>query len=274
MIISLLLSLTNLTLPYNGKLLLLGTAASTNIEKPENLFWNPAGMGRNSYIVSAFNYSEVIFGSFGKIWELKSSNLGLGLQLMRSENMVKKDSTGNPIGTFNYQFAVPLIAGNIETNKFFIGAKVIFPYTTVDEYRSYGLGSDLGVIYSLNEMLSFSSYLRNFGKEIKPFLSKKENFPTELRLGGLLKKYEASFSLEYSFIFGICSSFSYGFNEIIGFTAGYNSKTASFNSIKNSILDGFSFGIDIKYQNMNISAGALTSVPLGISETISISFIP
>jgi hypothetical protein len=81
--ILILLSFTYLTLPYNGKVFTSGTAFSTVKERPENLFWNPAGMGKNAYIASAFNYSGLIFGSFGKIWELNSFNLGVGVQLMR-----------------------------------------------------------------------------------------------------------------------------------------------------------------------------------------------
>lgn len=274
MIIFILLSLTHLALPFEGELLLSGTAVTTNTETPKNLFWNPAGMGGNSYLVSAFNYSGIIFGSFGKTWEFNSSNLGLGVQLMRSEALIKTTVTGTSIGTFNYQSAVPLIAGNLEINKFIIGAKILFPYTTIDEYNSYGLGADLGVIYSLNGLLSFSSYLRNLGKEIEPFLSVKENFPTELRLGGLLKKDASSFSLEYSSILGICSSFFYDFNEIIGFIAGYNGKIGKFNGIENSTLNGFSLGVNIKYRKMSISAGALMSGPEGIAEIISICFLP
>jgi hypothetical protein len=274
MIIFILLSLTHLTLPYNGKLLLSGTAASSNTEKPENLFWNPAGMGGNAYLASAFNYSGVLFGSFGKTWKFNSTNLGLGVQLMSSETLTKTSPTGAPIGTFNYQSAIPLIAGNFEIKKFIIGAKILFPYTTIDEYKSYGLGADLGVIYSLNDILTFSTYLRNFGNEIEPFISVKEEFPTDFRLGGLLKKDRAVFSLEYSSLLGICSSFSYDLNKTIGFTTGYNSKIVKFNGIETSVLTGFSFGMNTKYRKMSISAGALMSGPEGITETISISFIP
>ena len=273
MIIFILLSLTHLTLPYNGKLLLSGTAASSNAEKPENLFWNPAGMGGNSYLASAFNYSGILFGSFGKTWEFNSTNLGLGVQLMSSETLTKTSPVGTPIGTFNYQSAIPLIAGNFEIKKFIVGAKILFPYTTVDEYKSYGLGADLGAIYYLNDLFSFSAYLRNFGKEIEPFLSVKEEFPTDIRLGGLLEKDKTSFSLEYSSLLGICSSFSYDLNKTIGFIVGYNSKIAEFNGTEAFALKGFTFGVNINYKKMTISAGALMSGPEGLAETISISFI-
>ncbi|MEJ2307106.1 MAG: hypothetical protein P8Y62_05550 [candidate division WOR-3 bacterium] len=274
MIIFILLSLTHLTLPYNGKLLLSGTAASSNTEKPENLFWNPAGMGGNAYLASAFNYSGVLFGSFGKTWKFNSTNLGLGVQLMSSETLTKTSPTGTPIGTFNYQSAIPLIAGNFEIKKFIIGAKILFPYTTVDEYKSYGLGADLGVIYSLNDIITFSTYLRNFGNEIEPFISEKEEFPVDIRLGGLLEKDKSAFSLEYSSLLGICSFFSYDLNKILGFTIGYNSKIAKFNGIETSALKGFTFGVNIKYKKMTISAGILMSGPEGLAETISICFIP
>ncbi len=272
--IFLLLSFTYLTMPYDGKVFSSGTAFSANKEAPENLFWNPAGMGKNSYIASAFNYSGLIFGSFGKIWERNSFNLGMGAQLMRSESMNKTNMMGESTGAFNYQSVVPLIAGNIAFDKLHIGAKVFFPYTTVDEYQSYGFGVDVGSIYSLNKLLSFSVYVRNFGKQIKAFLTEKESFPVESRLGGLAKSDKMMFSLEYSTLLGICSSISYDLNKIIGLTAGYNGKIGKFDGLETSELAGLSFGVNIKHQKINISLGTIMCGPQGLSETLSISFIP
>jgi hypothetical protein len=274
MIIFLLLNFTYLTIPSNGKIFSSGTAFSANKAAPENLFWNPAGMGENAYIASAFNYSGLIFGSFGKIWERNSFNLGMGIQLLRSESMTKTNMMGESIGTFNYQSAVPLIAGNIEMNKFLIGIKALLPYTTVDEYQSYGFGVDVGSIYSPNELLSFSVYVRNFGKQIKSFLTEKESFPVESRLGGLIQSDRMMFSLEYSTLLGICSSVSYDLNKIIGFTAAYNDKIGKLSGIETSNLAGISFGVNIKHQKINISLGTIMCGPQGLSETLSISFIP
>lgn len=274
MIIFLLLNLTYLTIPSNGKIFSSGTAFSANKETPENLFWNPAGMGNNAYIASAFNYSGLLFGSFGKIWEFNSLNLGVGAQFLRSEGMNKTNMMGEITDVFHYQSAVPLIAGNMAFDKLQIGAKVFFPYTTVDEYQSYGLGVDAGSIYSLNELLSFSVYVRNFGKQIKAFLTEKESFPVESRLGGLAKSDKMMFSLEYSTLLGICSSISYDLNKIIGLTAGYNGKIGKFDGLETSKLAGLSFGVNIKHQKINISLGTIMCGPQGLSETLSISFIP
>jgi hypothetical protein len=272
--IFILLSFTYLTLPYNGKVFTSGTAFSANKEEPENLFWNPAGMGKNAYIASAFNYSGLVFGSFGKIWELKSFNLGIGVQLMRSESITKTDMTGTSTGLFNYQSAVPVIAGNLEINRFLLGAKALVPYTIVDEYNSYGLGLDIGGIYSLNELFSFSVYIKNFGKQIKSFVTEKENLPIESRFGGLLEHNKIMFSLEYSSLLGGCSSISYDFNKNFSFTAGYNSKIGKFERIDSSVLSGFSFAINAKHRSLNASIGAIICGAEGISKTLSISFIP
>lgn len=272
--IFLLLSFTYLTMPYDGKIFSSGTAFSANKEAPENLFWNPAGMGKNAYIASAFNYSGLIFGSFGKIWEFNSFNLGLGAQLLRSEGMDKTNMMGEVTDEFYYQSAVPLIAGNMEIDKLLIGAKVFFPYITVDEYQSYGAGIDIGGIYSPNELLSFSVYVRNFGKQIKAFLTEKENFPVESRLGGLLKSDKIMISLEYSTLRGTCSSISYDFNKTFGFTAGYNSEIGKFSGIETSNLTGLSLGINIEYRKISLSLGTIMCGPEGLSETISISFTP
>jgi hypothetical protein len=270
-------SFTELTLPYNGKVFTSGTAFSTIKEEPENLFWNPAGMGKNAYITSAFNYSGLIFGSFGKIWELNSFNLGVGIQLMRSESITKTNVTGATTGSFNYQSAVPVISGNMQINKFIIGAKALVPYTIVDEYNSYGLGIDIGGIYSLNELLSFSVYIKNFGKEIKSFVTEKENLPTESRFGGLLEYNKIMFSLEYSSLLGECASLSYDVNKNFSFTAGYNSKIGKIGKLEridSSVLSGFSLGINVKHHSLNASIGAIFCGAQGISKTLSISFIP
>lgn len=274
MIIYILLSLTHLTMPYNGKLFSAGTAFSTNKETPENLFWNPAGMGENAYIASAFHYSGLIFGSFGKTIELKSQNFGFGFQVLRSETITKTNMMGEEIGTFNYQSIVPLIAVNFEIRKITIGTKVCFPYTNVDEYQNFGLGLDLGAIYSPLKSLSFSVYARNIGREIKTFVSEKENFPAEFRLGGLFEFDKTTFSLEYSTLFGVCSSISYDLNKILGLTTGYNRKIGRFSGTETSELAGLSFGVNIRHKKMNISIGTIMCGPEGISETLSISFIP
>ncbi len=280
MIILILLSstYTDLAMPYYGKVFSSGTAFSANKEAPENLFWNPAGMGKDAYIASAFNYSGLIFGSFGKIWKFNSYNLGLGAQLFHSEGIDITNEMGEATGVFYYQSAVPLIAANMEMNKFLVGAKVFFPYITVDEYQSYGLGMDIGGIYSLNELLSFSVYVRNFGKQIKAFVTEKESFPVESRFGGLLKSDRMTFSVEYSTLMDMCSSISYDLNKIFGLTVGYNSRIGQFSAtetdIETSSLAGTSFGINIKYSKINISLGTIMCGPQGLSETISISFIP
>lgn len=274
MIIFLILNFTYLTIPSNGKIFSSGTAFSANKAAPENLFWNPAGMGNNAYLASAFNYSGLIFGSFGKVWEFNNHNLGLGAQFLRSDGMNKTNMMGEITNVFYYQSAVPLIAGNITFDKLQIGAKVFFPYTTVDEYQSYGFGVDIGSIYSLNELLSFSVYIRNFGKQIKAFLTEKENFPVELRLGGLIQSDKMLFSLEYSTLLGICSSVSYDLNKIIGFTAAYNDKIGKLSGIEASNLTGASFAVNIKHQKINISLGTIMCGPQGLGETLSISFIP
>ena len=271
--ILLLLSFTYLTLPHNGKVFSYGTAFSTVKNEPENLFWNPAGMGKNGYIASAFDYSGNIMGAFGKTWEKNTCNIGLGIQFMRSETMDKTDMTGNITGTFNFQSAMPVIAGNWKTNKYIVGVKAFFPYTSVDEYASYGMGIELGGIYTINDMFSFSLYVRNLGQQAKAFLTEKESFPTESRFGGLLQKKGLSFSLEYSSKFKLCSFASYDINEIFGIIIGYNGRTGELNGIEASNLSGFSFGANIKHKSINISVGSVFNGPQGLSKTISISFI-
>ncbi len=272
--ILILLSLTHLTMPYNGKIFSYGTAFTSIKEEPENLFWNPAGMGKNAYITSVYDYSSMIFGSFGKIWELKSFNIGTGVQLMRSEGITKTDMTGDSTGIFHYQSVIPVIAGNLKINKYIIGAKILLPYTTVDEFQSYGAGIEIGSIYNLNELFTFSCYIRNFGKQIKAFLTEKESFPVEIRLGGLTNYNNIKFSLEYSSQFGPCSFISYDLNKKIGFTAGYNRKFSNFNSIQTSKLAGSSFAVNIKHRSIYVSLGAIFSGPEGICKTLSISIIP
>jgi hypothetical protein len=260
-------------MPYDGKIFSSGTAFSAYKETPENLFWNPAGIGRDAFTASAFNYSGLIFGSFGKIWEFDSYNLGAGVQLLHSEAMDRTLMTGEVTGVFNYQSAVPLVAANMEINKFLVGAKVFFPYITVDEYQSYGLGMDIGGIYSYNELLSFAIYIRNFGKQIKAFVTEKESLPLESRFGGLLKSDKMAFSLEYSTLLGACSAISYDLNKIFGLNIGYNSKIGQFSNIETSTLAGTSFAVNIKYKKINLSVGAIMCGPEGLSQALSISFI-
>ncbi|MEO0293794.1 MAG: hypothetical protein ABIN61_06200 [candidate division WOR-3 bacterium] len=266
------LAFSNLNLPYNGKVLSYGTSFSAK-EAPENLFWNPAGMKGEAYVVSAFNCSGLILGSLGKLWDRESFSLGLGIQLMNSGKMIKREEDGDSIGIFNYQFISPFLGGKIRIKRANLGMRVLFPYTYVDEYNSFGLAMDLGLIYSFKEEVIFSFCVKNLGREINPFLVERERFLREYRFGGILKFGEMDFSFEYSSIFTLCSSISYNFNKDFSLIIGYNGEKKRFEEVNSYILSGFSFAGDIKCGKIRFCIGSVFSEPLGLSTLASISLI-
>ncbi|MEA1912311.1 MAG: hypothetical protein U9N06_00540 [candidate division WOR-3 bacterium] len=271
--ILLLISFTFLSVPAHSRIVYFGSAFSSYQDERGNLFWNPAGMGKRGYLASIYSYSDLIFGSFGTIQKFDDFTLGAGLQFLNSGDMTKTNMMGDSLGKFSYYSFVPVIAGKYRMGRFNLGGKLIFPYSSADDYNSFGAGMDLGIIYELNKSFSFSLYGRNIGRQIDEFVSKRENFPSEFRLGSLYNWENVGFALEYSIPFGFCSSLSFILNRNFEMAIGYNYGLKDLSNDRSLFaLSGLSFGIRVRYRDIVIDLGSVLYGPFGISKTIAIGY--
>ena len=175
--IILLFSFTFLQVPVHSRIIYSGSAFSSYSSQAENLFWNPAGMEKEGYLSSVYNYSQITFGCIGLVREIGSFHLGTGIMFMNSGDLAKTDMTGTPHGNFSYYSLIPMLAGEYKIGDFNIGGKICVPYSKTDIYDSYGLGLDIGIIYDIRERFAFSIYIRNLGIQIDEFVNERESFP-------------------------------------------------------------------------------------------------
>jgi len=271
--IILLFAFTFLSVPVHGRVIYSGSAFSSYTGEPENLFWNPAGMGKEGYLTSTHNYSGVTYGCLGVVKKVGDYRFGVGLQSLYTGDMIKTNSTGGSEGEFSYYSIVPILSTSYRKGGFAIGGKLVIPYSRTDVYTGYGVGVDVGVIYRANKNFSFSFYGRNIGKQISGFVSEQEDFPFEARFGGLYQRNEINFALEYSFPFGVSTSLNYGFNESFELIMGYNGGLRELREGNGvDALSGLSLGFRTHYREIVIDIGAVSYGVLGISKTIAIGY--
>jgi len=273
MSIILFLGFTFLSVPVHSRIIYSGSAFSSHGGEVENLFWNPAGMGGEGYISSTHNYSGVTYGCLGLVKKVGIFHLGAGITFMNSRNIIKTDATGSSLGEFSYYSLVPIFAGEYERGSFVIGGKLSLPYSATDIYDSYGLGMDLGLIYEINEWLSFSAYVKNIGIQLNEFVTEKEDFPAEVRLGSRYGWDRYSFSIEYSYPLGFSTSIISSLNKNFELIVGYNGGLRELNKAGDlDSITGLSVGFRFYYKKIVLDIGAVSYGVLGISKTIAINW--
>lgn len=271
--IILFLGFTFLSVPIHSRIIYSGSAFSSYGEQVENLFWNPAGMGGEGYISSVHNYSHITYGCIGLVRKVGDFHLGIGVMFLNSGGLIKTDVMGAPLGEFSCYSIVPILAGEYEKGKIMMGGKLSIPYSTIDIYNSFGLGLDLGMIYEVFEHFSFSIFGRNIGIQLNGFVTEKENFPFEVRIGTLYRWDRFNFALEYSYPFGFSTSLVSSFNENFELILGYNNGLRELNKPGTSdAITGLSLGFRLHYRKIVIDLGAVSYGVLGISRTLAIGY--
>lgn len=257
-----------LSVPNHSRIVYSGGAFSSYREQPENLFWNPAGVGGEGYISAIHNYSGINFSCIGGVKKINKIHLGIGLGYFYSGNIVETNSLGDSTGMYSYYSLSPLISGTYNSDDFSTGLKLFVPYTRVTEYSSYGIGMDVGIQYSILENLTLSLYGKNIGFMIGGSTD-NETFPDEYRTGVLYNLNSLNISLEYSSLFDFSTSLQYKINHNIDLTLGYNH---GLKDLRNGGDPGagFSFGLNFKIKKINIDLGVVSYGPLGISRTIAL----
>ncbi|MCK5845931.1 MAG: type IX secretion system protein PorQ [Bacteroidales bacterium] len=134
----------------------------------------------NSGLISyAYNFEKV--GTF--VASMQFANYG---------KFDQTDNTGQKIGEFNasdYAFIVgwskPL------SEKFVIGANIKNIFSSLEEYKSYGIAADVAITYfDMDKQFSSSLLLKNMGRQITSYASgENEQLPFDIQLG-IAKKFE------------------------------------------------------------------------------------
>lgn len=171
----------------------LGGSFLTMNEDPNILFYNPAGL-------ATISSNRLSVGFFKNLMDINSGHasyattigglgtIGAGVVYTNYGSFQGLDQNGQEIGTFSAgDLAVNAGYAGLLRNDLSYGISAKFIYSSIAGFNASGAAVDLGVRYvAVPERIVFAASLLNLGTEIDPYLTIRENLPTELRVGVML----------------------------------------------------------------------------------------
>ncbi len=175
-----------LSLPVSAKQVSLG--GKQYVSFPYDVlqnFNNPALIHDDQKHQVDINYSnflaDVNYGQAGYVWKTRYGNLFTGIQYLNYGRFLRTDENGEKIGHFGANEGNITIGYAYSLNhKFFIGANIKWVYSQLAEYKSSGIGGDLGFFYKDSTGTQMALVIRNFGYQIQTYNGTRESFPFEI----------------------------------------------------------------------------------------------
>lgn len=188
-----------LNLTTSSRQVALGGEVLTLTDDINQPLWNPSVLNLEMDKQLGINYSNYLAGinlgsiSYAHILNRRFGILYGNIAYLNYGSLIGADEFGNETGTFNasdvsiaigYSYRIPRTYISIGFNAKFINS-------SISNFSSFGLASDLGVFYNNpNKSYTFTLVLRNLGTQIKSFNGTNESLPFKMALG-------ASYQLEY-----------------------------------------------------------------------------
>ncbi len=182
-----------LNLPISARQAALGGKTVTNADyDPNQAFFNPATINEEMNKHLSVNYSslygEVSYGTIAYAHKIndKYKTVHAGVNYVNYGDFDGYDEFGNSSGSFSgSETALSLgYAYNIPNTSLYTGANLKFIYSSLEQYNSFGIASDIGLLYvNQNNNTNFGLTLRNLGYQIKPYDSQREDLPFEISAG-------------------------------------------------------------------------------------------
>lgn len=171
----------------------LGGKTVTNYDwDPTQAMFNPASINPEMDNQLSLNYTNYIgdinYGtaSYAYLWDRRTQILHMGVSYINYGKFDGYDEFGNPTNSFSGgEVAVSFgHARNIAFTDFHIGANVKFISSTLEQYSSFGVAVDIGVMYVYEDWdLHITGVARNIGTQITPYENTYEKLPFELVFG-------------------------------------------------------------------------------------------
>ena len=182
-----------LNLVNSPRMAALGGKVITNYDyDPTQALVNPAAINPamdNQLSVNYVNYiGDVNYGSvaYAYLWDRRTQVLHAGVTYVNYGSFDGYDEQGNETSSFSGgEVALSLgHARNIAFTNFHIGGNIKFISSTLEQYSSFGVALDIGVIYVYEDWdLNISGVARNIGTQITPYDDVYEPIPFELIFG-------------------------------------------------------------------------------------------
>ncbi len=263
----------------------------TITEDPNSIFYNPAGMSTLQTPMGSIGFFKHLLDinagyiSFSMPYE-DLGYFGAGIVYTNYGTFDETDDLGNNISSFSAgDLALTLGYANTLEDNVHVGANVKFIYSSIAGYKSTGLAGDVGILYAIPDTkVTIGASLRNFGTQLKSYMSTKEDLPLDLAVGfsvvprGLplllnlnfhkLNEDQDTFSDRFrAFVIGGEFTLSKVLQARVGFD---NEKRKDLKIGTSSGLSGFSGGIGITVNEYKVDYSLSSLGPIGNLHRISI----
>ena len=164
-------------------------------------FYNPATLNPELDQSINLNYvsylSDINYGyaSYTKAYK-NIGTFSLGMHYVNYGKFTAADELGVITGDFKASdYALFISYGRQITDNISLGVTLKPIYSSLERYNSFGLATDISIIYDSKDKLFRAALLaRNFGYQIKPYYgSHREDLPNELLIGFSTKLQHAPF---------------------------------------------------------------------------------
>ena len=182
-----------LNLVNNPRQAALGGKIVTNYDyDPTQGLFNPASINPDMDNQLSLNYTNYIgdvnYGTatYAYLWDRRTQVLHTGVTYVNYGKFDGYDENGEPTANFSGS-EVALSAGharNIAFTDFHVGVNVKLISSTLEQYSSFGVALDIGIMYYYPEWdLHITGVARNVGTQLTPYDNQYERLPLDVIFG-------------------------------------------------------------------------------------------
>ncbi len=177
-----------------------GNQVGMSIKDVSLVFHNPANLSSELHQSLTFNYvpyvSDIKMTYAGYAHRIEGiGTFGASVHAINYGTFDRADVDGTINGTFSAaEYAINLSYSKILSPKLTAGISVKPIISNLEQYNSFGLAADLGLLYlSENNLFSAGITLKNVGSQITTYNDTYEPLPTDLQIGISKKLAHAPF---------------------------------------------------------------------------------
>lgn len=183
-----------LRLDMSARAASLGGSFVANMDDPNILFYNPAGLKTLTGSPASFsflkhvldiNVASVVYSAEFLDW----GRFGAGVKYINYGKFTAADEFGNRNGEFGAGEAAFILGySGVIDNNFNYGANVKYIYSSIDDRSSSAVGADIGVQYYIQEQdLNIGVAFLNMGSQLTSYYDTKEKLPLDIVVGASKK---------------------------------------------------------------------------------------
>ena len=177
-----------------------GNQVGMNLRDVSLVFHNPANLSPSLHQSMTFNYvpyvADIKMTYAGYAHSIEGiGTFGLSIHSINYGRFDRADVDGNLNGTFSAaEYAINLSYSKMLSPKLRAGISLKPIISNLEQYNSFGLAADLGLLYhSENQLFSAGITLKNVGSQITTYNDTYEPLPTDLQIGLSKKLAHAPF---------------------------------------------------------------------------------